>query len=197
MDNDSLQDIGKPPLANPEITELDSRLDEAVEFDNDISEPVSPNYQFQPLVRRSDRVREPPAWLRDYVHAVDSSCSALPEPVGVLTPPTFPYIHSNIFTKAYYGFLVNITTLKEPTSYRKASQYIKWVEAMDKELDALESNQTSVLTDLPPGKRPIGSKWVYKVKTRADGSVERFKARLVAKDISSNTGLITLRCFHQ
>ena len=34
---------------------------------------------------------------------------------------------------------------------------------------------------LPPGKVPIGCKWVYKVKLKADGSLEMYKAHLVAK----------------
>lgn len=52
---------------------------------------------------------------------------------------------------------------------------------MDEELDALEKNQTWELTALPIGKNAIRSKWVYKVKVKADVNVERFKARLVAK----------------
>lgn len=52
---------------------------------------------------------------------------------------------------------------------------------MNKELDALEENNTWTIMPLPPGKKSIGSKWVYKVKLKPDGTVERFKARLVAK----------------
>ncbi|XP_074321443.1 putative mitochondrial protein AtMg00820 [Silene latifolia] len=50
---------------------------------------------------------------------------------------------------------------------------------MKLELDALEKNQTWTLEDLPPNKKAIGSKWVYKIKYNADGSIERYKARLV------------------
>ena len=34
---------------------------------------------------------------------------------------------------------------------------------------------------LPPGKSVVGCKWIYKIKTRSDGSIERYKACLVAK----------------
>ncbi|XP_061339861.1 uncharacterized mitochondrial protein AtMg00820-like, partial [Gastrolobium bilobum] len=50
---------------------------------------------------------------------------------------------------------------------------------MRKEIDALEQNKTWELTSLPPGKRAIPCKWVYRIKYNSDGTVERFKARLV------------------
>ena len=42
---------------------------------------------------------------------------------------------------------------------------------------------------LPPSKVPIGCKWVYKVKLKADGSVERYKACLVAKGFTQIEGI--------
>lgn len=51
---------------------------------------------------------------------------------------------------------------------------------MEKELQALEANETWVLTSLPRGKKAIGSKWVYKTKLKLDGIVERHKDRLVS-----------------
>ena len=52
---------------------------------------------------------------------------------------------------------------------------------MNKKIVALEKNGTWELTTLPAGKVPIGAKWVFKIKYRADGTIERFKASLVAK----------------
>jgi hypothetical protein len=53
-------------------------------------------------------------------------------------------------------------------------------------IGALEENHTWIVTDLPPGKHPIGCKWVYKIKYKADGSIEMYKARLVAKRYSQS-----------
>jgi len=60
---------------------------------------------------------------------------------------------------------------------------------MAQEIVALEENNTWIVTDLPPGKHPIGCKWVYNVKYKANGSIERYKACLVAKGYTQSEGL--------
>ena len=52
---------------------------------------------------------------------------------------------------------------------------------MDAEIVALEPNNTWTITTLPHNKYPIVCKWVYRIKYKADGSIERYKVRLVAK----------------
>jgi len=63
------------------------------------------------------------------------------------------------------------------------------------ELKALEQNGTWTVIPLPKGKHVIGCKWVYKVKYRADGSLERYKARLVDKGYNQKEGLDYLHTF--
>nr|CAD1822837.1 unnamed protein product [Ananas comosus var. bracteatus] len=70
----------------------------------------------------------------------------------------------------------------EPKTYSQAFK-------VSQELAALEKNQTWALEHLPHGKKPIGSKWVYKIKYCADGSIERYKACLVAKGYTQIEGL--------
>jgi hypothetical protein len=57
------------------------------------------------------------------------------------------------------------------------------------ELDALHKTHTWDMTTLPSGKSAVGCKWIYKIKTRADGSVERYKARLVARGFTQEYGI--------
>ena len=60
---------------------------------------------------------------------------------------------------------------------------------MNKELEALESNDTWELVTPPTGKKPIGSKWVYKMKLKPNGLIDRFKARLVANEYNQIEGM--------
>ena len=52
---------------------------------------------------------------------------------------------------------------------------------MKEELDVLSKNYTWDLVTLTPEKYVVGCKWIYKIKTRSDGSIEHYKAFLVAK----------------
>ncbi|KAL6329539.1 hypothetical protein AAG906_022088 [Vitis piasezkii] len=60
---------------------------------------------------------------------------------------------------------------------------------MIEELSALQKTGTLDLVPLPPGKSAIGSHWIYKIKTKFDGSIEQNKARLVANRFSQWYGM--------
>ena len=60
---------------------------------------------------------------------------------------------------------------------------------MNEELQALDKTHTWDLVDLPPGKSTIGCCWVYKIKARFDGTVERYKVRLAAKGFTQEFGI--------
>lgn len=60
---------------------------------------------------------------------------------------------------------------------------------MDEEIEALEVTNTWEICSLPPDKISIGCKWLFKVKFNADGSVERYKARLVATGYTQQEGI--------
>ncbi|KAJ0746343.1 putative RNA-directed DNA polymerase [Helianthus annuus] len=77
----------------------------------------------------------------------------------------------------------------EPSSYSEAIQDPRWIEAMNCEMEALNRNNTWIVVDLPKGRKPIGCKWVYKIKYKANGEIERYKARLVAKGFSQKEGV--------
>jgi len=95
------------------------------------------------------------------------------------------------------AYLANITTTKEPHTYVQAILDPNWQKAMDEEFFALQLNQTWTLTTLSVGQKPIGCKWIYKIKYNSDGNVDMYKARLVAKGTLRLKMSTILKLFHQ
>ena len=60
---------------------------------------------------------------------------------------------------------------------------------MKEELDALTKNHTQDLVTLPPGQSVVGCNWIYKIKIHFDGSIECYKACLVAKGFTQEYGI--------
>jgi histone deacetylase 1/2 len=60
---------------------------------------------------------------------------------------------------------------------------------MDGEYDALMRNKTWHLVPVEKGKNIIDSKWVYKIKRKANGEIDKYKARLVAKSFKQRYGI--------
>lgn len=125
------------------------------------------------------RPKGPPTWLKDFVFPKPfntTSSSSLFANHSLLHPADLAHLSSD-----FVFSLASVLHTAEPSCYTQAQQYPEWVKAMNLELAALEQNGTWTLTSLPPGKRALTSKWVYKTKFRPDGSVERHKARLVIR----------------
>ena len=76
-----------------------------------------------------------------------------------------------------------------PKSIHVALSHPGWRDAMIEEMNALDTNGTWDLVDLPLNKKAIGCKWVFAVKVNPDGSVARLKARLVAKGYAQTYGV--------
>ncbi|GJY50843.1 retrovirus-related pol polyprotein from transposon TNT 1-94 [Tanacetum coccineum] len=86
-------------------------------------------------------------------------------------------------------FFTGGVVVGEPTCYEEAKGKADWEAAMKEEIEALNKNQTWVLVQKPQNCKPVTCKWVYRLKKNPDGSINRCKARLVARGFSQSYGL--------
>ena len=80
----------------------------------------------------------------------------------------------------FYTFLVD----DDPRSYKKdmtSSDAPLWKEAINSEIESIMHNHTWEIVDLPHGAKTISGKWIFKRKLKSNGSIEKYKARLVDK----------------
>ncbi|GJV81324.1 ribonuclease H-like domain-containing protein [Tanacetum coccineum] len=148
----------------------------------------------QPNVRRSSRPTKMPAKFNDFM--LDSKLK-----YGIEK-----HVNYSKLNTANYCFATTLNKSVEPTTYYDAVKDVRWVEAMNNEIEALIRNNTWTLTDLPIGRKTIDNKWLYKIKYKASGQVDKYKARVVAKGFSQREGIdfdetfspvvkmVTIRC---
>lgn len=82
--------------------------------------------------------------------------------------------------------------LGEPQTYEQAvggNDKEEWIVAMNEEFDSFIKNRTWILVDRPKDQRVVDNKWVFKVKKNPDDSIDRFKARLVARGFTQEYGV--------
>lgn len=80
----------------------------------------------------------------------------------------------------------------EPTNFTeamKSSDSDNWTRAMEEEIQAFKENDTWDLVQLPPGKHAIDNRWILRLKYKPDGSIDRYRARLVVRGIFQRAGL--------
>jgi hypothetical protein len=81
-----------------------------------------------------------------------------------------------------------VLAIAKPSNYQEASSITEWQLAMADELAALAHTGTWDIVPLPSHVVPITWKWVFKVKTKSDGSIERYKARHVVRGFQQTQG---------
>ncbi|CAI7916081.1 unnamed protein product, partial [Closterium sp. NIES-54] len=88
------------------------------------------------------------------------------------------------YEECAFAFFSPVEMPGEPATLKEAlesSDAEEWKNAMESELKSIEENGTWELVELPKGRKAITSKWLFKIKSDADGKIERYKSRLVAK----------------
>lgn len=93
--------------------------------------------------------------------------------------------------------MTNCPPVNDPKKLTNALNDPMWLEAMHEKLLALDRNNTWVLVLRTLDMNVVGSKWMHKTKFKSDGSVERYKARLVAQGLLKFQAFTSMKVLHQ
>ena len=109
--------------------------------------------------------------------------------------PMSNYVSNHRLSESNKLFVNQLSTVDIPNSVQEALADPRWKAAMNEEMKSLQKNETWELVECPPRKKPVGCRWIYTVKYKANGSIERFKARLVAKEYTQTYGIDYIETF--
>ncbi|KAM2688154.1 hypothetical protein EV2_010837 [Malus domestica] len=151
----------------------------------DIPRAPAPVVATQPIVaapkRNPTRDRNPPRRLQEYI-----TYSA--------RHPISEALTYHKLSASHASFLSQLANNVEPKNFQEAVCMPVWRDATHDELKALNENKTWSVVDLPKGKKAVGSRWIYKTKFyktkfNSNGTIERHKARLVARGFTQTYGI--------
>lgn len=149
-----------------------------------------------------DQKREQPSQLPKYASEYDEATNenkqayfdsidnAIEAPSAVRTTSGRTTRLPTRFTD-YITYAVKEQDATEPSNYEQAMQgkdSKKWIESMNEEFRNFTKNHTWDIVDYPSGRNVLGCRWVFKVKRNNDGTIRRYKSRLVAKGYSQLYG---------
>ncbi|KAL0641875.1 hypothetical protein Bca4012_102599 [Brassica carinata] len=166
-----------------EVDEVQSSGEEQVGPASSEKEQVEqPSVQTEDQVqalRRSTRIkRDPSNWVNTRVYY---NAQAVEHPSqAVCSFAEFP--------EAHCAFMVNLDENHIPRSYEEAMKDKEWKESVGAEAGAMIKNDTWYESELPKGKKAVSSRWIFTIKYKADGQIERKKTRLVARGFTQTYG---------
>ncbi len=120
------------------------------------------------------------------LESASPSSTTLPQPQSL---NTHPMITRRKACEHHCNIVLEPTDSAKPKSIKFALQSPHWLQAMRDELKALKQNHTWDLVPRHPTMNIVGFRWVFKAKLKSDGTIERFKAMLVAKGYNQLPGL--------
>uniref|UniRef100_A0A2N9EW46 Integrase catalytic domain-containing protein n=1 Tax=Fagus sylvatica TaxID=28930 RepID=A0A2N9EW46_FAGSY len=167
-------DQSNDQLVVPVIGNPDSSLEPTTLVDNShVDDSNMPISSFEPTILVDSHIDDSnmPITLRKSTRACPS----------IYRYPISNYVSSHRLSPSCKAFANQFSSMSIPKNLQDALNNPRWKAAMVEEMEALQKNSTWKLVELPKDKKTVGCKWVFTVKHKADGSIERFKARLVAK----------------
>ncbi|RDY03465.1 putative mitochondrial protein, partial [Mucuna pruriens] len=103
--------------------------------------------------------------------------------------PIANHVSSQRLSYPFKEFLYQLSFDQVPNKIQKALKDSKWVQAMKEEMKALKDNNIRNIISPPREKKIVGCKWVFSIKHRENGSIKRYKAKLVAKGYTQTYGI--------
>ncbi|WZZ44914.1 hypothetical protein YC2023_041173 [Brassica napus] len=132
-----------------------------------------------PVLRRSTRLRkDPSSWVNTRVYYNAQA----------VKHPTQAVCSFSQYPEAHCAFMVNLDENHIPRSYEEAMEDKEWKESVGAEAGAMIKNDTWFESELPKGKKAVSSRWIFTIKYKADGQIERKKTRLVARGFTQTYG---------
>lgn len=173
--SDDVHSVGPSPSKPPASCSL---------CPDDVPPSTAPTTTTSPAVQQPVTVESPtpppPPVLQPSVHPMTTRSRA-----GIFKPKHF----ADLATLGSSSIHVALFANKDPKGFKSAAKHTKWLEAMNEEMSALRINETWDLVPRPLTSNIVCSKWVFRTKFQSEGSIERYKARLVAQGFTQIPGL--------
>ncbi|KAL4572890.1 hypothetical protein LXL04_019678 [Taraxacum kok-saghyz] len=154
--NDEIPFNTQIPDISPDSHSFDHNPISGSSSDSNTSHP-SPHQNPNIATNKPVRTRKPPSYLRDF------HCNSIKHQRST-TYPLSDVLNYDKLSPNHKAFVMNLSANFEPQNFNQASKYPEWCNAMDDELNAIETNKTWTVMPLPPDKHTVGCRWVYKLK---------------------------------
>ena len=94
------------------------------------------------------------------------------------------FTSSHHLFSTYWAIITLISSVEFLNTVQEALRDKNWKKAINEEMQALEKNETRDIVELPKGNKLVGCKSIFTIKYKIDGTIERYKARLVTKEFN-------------
>lgn len=98
-------------------------------------------------------------------------------------------------SSSFFAFTSQLSCVEIPKNVKDALQVPVWKDVVLEEMRVLEKNKTWEIEYLPKGKTTVRCKWVFTIKYRSDGTLKRYKVRLMAKGFTQTYDINYMETF--
>jgi hypothetical protein len=162
-----------PPLDSSDSLLPDEQREETSEL------PVDPSRDTIEFPLEIPPIKRKPVWCREILKEEEKHST----PKSTFRENKKPDKYSGLIAK------LNIMIDSEPSTFEEASKHQVWKDAMIEKYDSILKNDVWAVVLRPRGKSMVTSKWIYKINHATDGSIEKYKARFVARGFTKKEGI--------